>query len=701
VSRPLERLFRPRGIAVVGASRRTGTLGARAAEYVTARSGGAPVYLVNPAATDINDVPCYPNIAALPAGLIDVAFLLVPTSAVVEEVRACAARGIPFAIVGSRGFADIGETGAELQRELGRAARDVDIALVGPNTNGLWNAQARLSIGFNVSHGIDLPVGGIGIAAQSGAMLGSLLKRLADLGAGISCAIAGGNEEDLELADYVEFLAHDSTTTCVLLLIDAVRNPRRFANAVLSAKRNGKPVIALKLGKSAEGILAAELHSSRLAGAPESFGALLRKLSVAEATDIETLAGAAHLVATRRSALGNKLAAVSTSGGGAALLADHASRFGFTLPPLSDHTASRLRGELGFISTHNPLDLPARSFEAAWVSSVFEALLRDDCVDVVMYLVTLLYPRDTRVSAVTEIARTLPKSLIAYAPGALDRDLEAALKDAGVFLAHSAQEAFGALRTAVDALATGQPSDDRWLSSLPGSAPGFTDGVSQPRSQLVLHDEARPMLERIGMSFPREEVIWVASDAAAAAERVGFPVALKILADDLPHKASQGGVRLYLTTVEDVQPTARDLLAHPRLGARLLVQHMVPGGIELYLGFRFDPQAGAVVIVGLGGSGVETERDLAHGIAPLTPPEVRDLLSRLRGFHRTGMAVLDLTALIDSITRFSQLVAEEGDRIESLEINPLILAPDGTSVAVDVRMLKVCRTGLATHLPHG
>lgn len=688
VNPPLGRLFRPRGIAVVGASRRPGSLGARTVEYVLRRSGGVPVHLINPAASEVAGVPCYPALSDAPGGAIDVAFLVVPAEAAPEQVEMCAERGVSFAVIGSSGFAEVGSTGVRLQSELGEVIRRTGVRVVGPNTNGVWNAIDGISIGFNVSHGIDLRPGGIGLAAQSGAMLGSILKRLSDLGAGISYAVTTGNEEDLELADYIDFLADDESTSCLLLVIDAIRNAKRFAEAVLAARQRGKPVIALKLGKSSEGIQAAHLHSSRLAGQPESFAALLRKLGVAEAPDPDVLTGAAYLVERKKDQLGNRLCAVSTSGGGAALLGDYADRFGFKLPPFSSEAASSLREQLRFTSPHNPMDLTGQSFDREWVSSVFATLMGQEGFDALVYLITLLYPDDARVHAVADLARHSPKPVVAYTPGRLAPDLEDALQEAGVLLAHSAFEAFASLRTAVDAVTSENPIESGWISTLPGGR--FGDGA--PRSapsggRLVLHDEARPRLEAIGIRFLREETVLEAGQVEAAARRVGLPVALKVLAEDLPHKALRGGVRLGLRTTEEAASAAAELLRLPASKGRVLIQPMVPTGIEFYLGYRFDLQAGPIVILGFGGGDVESERDVAHGVAPLTGREVEGLLDSLRGTGRLRKWVSNLEPLIMTIQKFSEFVARHWDSIQSLEINPLVVPADGIPIALDVRLL--------------
>jgi acetate---CoA ligase (ADP-forming) len=693
----LDRLFNPRAIAVVGASRDRESLAGRAIVNIAARSGGAAVYPINPSGQDVAGLPSYASLDTIPDGPVDVAYVVVRRDLVPGVIEQCGRRGIPFAVVASSGFGETGPDGRAAEQAMLTSARSAGVRVVGPNTNGLWNPRRALSVGFNISHEDDLPAGNVAVVAQSGALLGSLLRRMVELGAGIASAIATGNETDLDLADYVAYLAEDPTASTIVLLIDALKDTRRFCAAVTTARRAGKDILALKFGQTSAGRRAAELHSSRIGGAPESFRALTDRLGIIDAPDLETLAGAAALLDVRPGGYTDTVTGVSMSGAGASLLADLIDRAGLQLHMFSPEASVKIGSLLDFTAVHNPLDTTGQSADPAWLASLFGAIVADSTNSTVAYLVTLV-PEVGRSSnrVLTFADAVADHAALVYAPAPLPAPLRARLREAGVPVFGNGQESVTALKLAAQATrARATAPAGQWWRVEPAASPHL-DGASNSGG-LVSHDTIRPMLAALGVRFPFEVTVTSAEEARATARARQGQVVAKLLADDLVHKRDAGGVLIGLSGDERVTEAYQALAA---LGAdhsnpRILIQEQVQVNAEFLLGYRFDDQAGPVVLLGFGGSGVEADPDVAFGIAPLGRDDVATMIASLRGHPR--LVALDAeydsiaASLTDAVVAFAELVCRQWPWFDSIEINPLALtAIDGavTLTALDARATR-------------
>jgi acyl-CoA synthetase (NDP forming) len=700
-SRGLDRLLSPRSVAVIGASRRLESLAGRAFAYTYGRRGDTLVYPVNPHAPEVMGVTCYPDVAEIPGDPVDVAYIVVNGAASVEAVEQCGRHGVRHVIVASSGFTEVGPEGAALERELAACARHFGIRMLGPNTNGLWNPRLGLSVGFNVSHGDPLRAGGAAFIAHTGALLGSALRRCSEMGGGISWAVATGNEADLEVSDFLEYAARDDSVRQVVLLLDALKDTPRFIAAAAAARRGGKDLVVLKMGRSAAGRRAAELHSSRIAGDAEAFSALLGRLGAAEAGDVESLIGALVLLERHQAGYSRELLGISTSGAGASILADLASSRSLDLPVFTEQTRSRLASHMHFTKPHNPVDLTGQSSDSEWLRVVYETIAADRSGASLAFLITLLPDEGgsaARATVFAEVTQRTGRAALVYAPGRLSAENVARLNAAGVTVFANGPEAMDSLRLAAEVTATRHQAGEWRPAELSGvdvrsllAAGKWPAGLGRT----LVHDRVSALCRDWQLPMPRQRVIRRWEDAAAAAAELGFPLVVKLLADDIVHKNERNGVATGLRSAAEVTDEARRMLAeagstsHPRI----LVQEQVEPLLEFILGYRFDDQAGPVIILGFGGTDVEIDPDVSVQIAPVSGDGLSQMLASLRK-HRLlervpgvrPAAIAD--ALADVVVPFSLHVAQSWDSLESFEINPLALARrDGhlMALALDVR----------------
>jgi acyl-CoA synthetase (NDP forming) len=697
----LSKLFSPRHIAFIGVSRRDRTLGALALEFARARPGRARLSVIHPELAEIQGVRCARNLADLDSA-VDVAFISVPGAAVGPVVEDCAARGVPYAVIGSSGYAETGSEGAGRQAELVETARSHGLRLLGPNCNGLWNAVDGLSLGFNTSHEHALRAGGVGIVAQTGAVLGSFIAGVQRAGGGICYAVSTGNEADLDAAELFDFMVADDRCRVIALLVDTITRPDAFARAARRAAELGKPVLAVTFGKSPKGRHAAELHSARVAGGARAFSAWLRSLGIVETGDLESAMFALALL-DNGEPFDADLAVISTSGAGAALIADLAADAGITLPDFSPDTLGELGKLVTFTKPYNPLDLAAHGNDPHWLAQAFDAIFSDPAMKAVALMSTLLPPKARGiapvVSAFAEAKVKHAKPACAYAVGPLAEEHRADLVKAGIAIADSGHSLVGGLHTAglVRTYAAARAGKNRarraetagwrWLGELP--APGT--------SKLVLHDAARSELARMGIPFLEERSVASGAEARKAwFELGGSPVAMKIMDSTMPHKASSDGLVLGVASEDAAARVAEHLMSRAvAADARVLMQAMAPVAVELFIGTVDDPQAGPVIAFGRGGTAVENSPDVTVEVAPVSPEEAARMISSvpvvvaaLTGLaQRAGRAYDALSGELSvAISTLSWVAANSRGVVHSIDVNPLACTESGQLAAIDVRV---------------
>ncbi|HEY4462797.1 MAG TPA: acetate--CoA ligase family protein [Streptosporangiaceae bacterium] len=690
----LRALFHPRSIALVGASDRSGW---SAGTFGNLRGYGfpGPVHLVNPRSEIVHGEKACASLADVP-GPVDLAFVMVPTDAVLPVLRAGAEAGIPAYVVLTSGFGETGAGGARREAEVAAFARDRGLTILGPNGNGYINAAAGIT-----PYGLPIPPpllrGPVGVVLQSGALASSVLTFAQARNIGVSLLVSMGNESMLSVADVVGYLVDDPDTRVIALFLESVRQPEKFAAAARRALAAGKPVVALKVGRSDLARHTAQAHTGALVGDDGVVDAVFRQLGIARVRSIEDLIITAGLLAAGPLP-GPRLGVVTPSGGASEIIADRAQDEGLDLPAFAPATAAALAAILpAFATVANPLDVTGYVVkDRTLLGRALEIVAADPGIDSVLLLSEL--PRDVpadppavrvvfeataaRIAAaprpVTVVSNTLTditgfgrefQASTGYPPvaGGIEHGIQAIGAAVRWSRAHRA-----ALAVPVEP-APGPPNPP----GRPGEAGGDWAGASGTWGE----DRAAALLAAHGVPVvPTER----AADEAAAVEAagsLGYPVVVKAVSATIAHKTDIGAVRLAVPGAGAVRAAYRDVRAAACAAGgedvRVLVQPYRTGGIELIAGVVQDPAWGLVLAVGLGGVWVEVLRDAALRVLPVGPEEIRCALGELRGAAvlrgARGAEPADLDRVADVIARIAAAAVHLGDRLESLEVNPLLV----------------------------
>ena len=695
----LHTLFYPRAVAVIGASDDTTKHGYIVLNNVREAGFTGGLYGISRRLTQVNGIPCVPDLASLPEPA-DVAFLAIPAEAAVQAVRDCARAGLTAAIVGSAGYAEsLDAAGAERQADLARIAAEEGVRIVGPNCNGIYNAHLPLSIGFNTSHAKRQPVGSISIFSHSGALFDAMAGRLRALGAGLSLFASAGNEADFSVLDYMDYAIGHAPTRVIALLIDSLDDGTRFRRLAHQAHEAGKQVVVLKIGGSEAGARAAVAHSSRIAGDDAAYAALFETSGVATARSLEGFMTAAALL-DRYGRRPGALGAMSTSGAGASLLADRCAALGVPLAELSPATHRGIDTQKMFSRIGNPLDLGIFGGMRR-AASVPGLLSSDPNVGVALALVHSMNPwqGDPIRAALAEARETSGKPLLIVAPGGMPESERAFYETRGM-------DVFGETDIVLEGIgALLAPAPEK---NAPPRIAGAGRGKGAQRAEVTcrtpppvplpqgegehvrsLFLATRPLTEPESLRLLRDfgvsvvETIECANfdTARDAAERVGWPVVLKGVAEGVAHKTERGLVRTNLRDAATLHA------AYNALGTQhVIVQPMVQAALEVIVGISRSPGVGLVLLCGLGGIYAESLRDICLWPVPVSRDTIankleRSALGRVLGSTRWQYPDAN-RALIDLLRALQNVGTALSERLEAVDINPVMLGEAG-AVAVD------------------
>ncbi|MDF0578252.1 acetate--CoA ligase family protein [Bradyrhizobium yuanmingense] len=681
----IDRLIRPRSIAVIGASADPNKTSGRPVSYLRKHGFAGAIYPVNPKVAEIGGLACYPDIASLP-DVPDVGLVLLGAERAHVAVRELSARGAAAAIVLASGFTEIGAEGAARQQQLMQAAGAM--RLLGPNTIGLVNLTDNIVLSASGALAMDhFPAGPVGLVSQSGGILGAILSRAAARGVGLSKLVSTSNEADLDLADFIDFLADDNATKVIALYIEAIRNPARFREAVRKARDAGKPIVAFKIGRSEAGAKAAISHTGALAGSDRMYDTLFRQLGVIRAKTFEDLLDIPAALSTGRKLSGRRVAILTSTGGAGTIVSDSLGVAGFETPAPDPDTAAQLRalqsGSHAMLD-RNPIDVTLAGLQSDVLRAAIRILLASPSYDALVVIAgsSAVGSPALMADAIHDCLPLSDKPVIAYvSPHA--PDAVSVLTQRGVSAYTSAESCAAALDGLLQA---GMPEQ----VATSGSAATAVDITDLPAGSLD-EAQAKALFARFGIPTVAEQVVATAGEAERAAQAFGGKVVLKILSREIAHKSDVGGVAVNLTA-EAIggRLTAMADEVETRIGKRpeqFLVQEMISGGVEIILGMHRDP-LGVAILLGMGGVAAELFKDTTMRLLPpnggLGLAEARamarDLVTwpLLDGFR--GRPKCDVEALTAAIVAFSQMVAQLGDRLVEAEINPVFVLPAGQGV---------------------
>lgn len=691
----LEPLINPGSIAILGASADRSRIGGAPLALSRHFHFGGQLYPINPKYTEIDGLRCYPDIEALP-GPVDLLVLAVGAQEVAPQLRRAAAKGIRAAIVFASGFAETHDAaGLRLQAELEACIAEIGIPVAGPNCMGFANLASHAyttfgSVYWNIAPPDDHTVA---LVTQSGTVCSALYMAGRKDGVGYAATVNTGNEAALEFSEYVDYFASQARIDVIAGYVEGIRDGARFRNVAGRLKAEGRPLILLKIGDTEKGAEAAASHTAALSGSQAVFRAVCDDLNVMLPRDLAGVADLIRLARFRTKRAGPRVAVLTISGALGALLADEFVKLGCTLPTLPAAVQATLRTgipDYGMVS--NPVDLTGNVMnQAGFIGRALEAL--DDCDDIDMIVVySAGYLLEKMTAALVEAAGRARKLITVV--DLLGAPTHATLDAAAVPVFEDTTRAASALavfarwseRTRLPAAAD---------AAMPAPSTSFVVAAALAQGRSAL-DEMEGTALVAGHGFPVGQAMRAATaeDAAQAARRLGWPVVMKILSADVPHKSDCGGVRLNLRTEDDVRRAFAEIVAavgraHPAAAiAGVLVQHQEPPGLEVLLGITRDPVFGPVMTVGLGGIFTEVMRDIAHGTLPVTPGKAEAMLRRLKAYPLlTGLrggAPRDVAALCGAMVALSDTMLAHGDRIEEIEVNPVLVRESGHgAIALD------------------
>jgi acetate---CoA ligase (ADP-forming) len=691
---PLDRLFRPRSVALIGASTDPGKIGGRPLHFLVKHGFNGNIWPVNPNAGSIEGIPCFQDIESLP-GAPDVGLVLVGPAHAENSIRALRDIGTGTAIVLAGGFAETGEDGIRRQNALLEAAGEM--RLLGPNTIGLMNMTDGITL--SASGALDAEdryTGGVAVISQSGGILGSLMSRAAAQGIGLSHLVATGNEADIDVSDMIGHLAQDDATQVIALYLETIRKPDLFRRAAIDAAKAGKKLVIYKVGRSEAGARSATSHTGALAGEDRVFDALFRQVGAIRVDRYSDMIDIPAGLAQAPSLGGKRIAILTHTGGAAGLVADVCGMAGFDTPPPGPATTERLAALLqddGFAPDCNPVDLTLAGLDTEVTYGAIMALAESGDYDAVIPVVGSSSVGRPHLVAdpVIRAKETVKIPVIVYtspsAPGIVKR-----LNAAGIPAFDSPEACATLLQALHHQPAIASATDAAVLGQT--TLPTEFQNISGPLNEA----EAKQLFASFGIDAVRETTITAPEDAPEAARRIGDPVVVKLLARELLHKTEAGGVCLNVAPDDTAAACAEIAISARKAGVvapeGFLIQEQVAGDLEMILGFRRDPALGPAILLGAGGTMAEIYDDVAMGLLPLGRDEIHSMVESLKlapllsGYR--GRPPADIDRLVETVVNFADMCTALDENLAEAEINPLFVGDTQSGIRAGDGVVVFC-----------
>ena len=693
----MERLFKPRGVAVIGASSNPAKIGYRIIENMRNAGYTGEIYPVNPKGGEVFGIPIIPSLEDA-TGPVDVAVLAIPAKFIFPAVESCAKAGVGHLVIITSGFSEVGNT--EEEERIVEYARQHGMRVLGPNIFGVYSASCGLDATFGPG-GI-LP-GHVAIITQSGALGIAMIGKTATETLGLSALISVGNKSDIDEADLLEYLATDDATKVIMLYIEGVKKGERLAKTLAKVTRK-KHVVVIKSGRSKRGAMAAASHTGSLAGADEVFDSIMRQSGVLRAESVQEAFDWVRYLADVSLPAGREAVIVTNGGGIGVLATDACEKYGVSLyddqAVLYEAFANVMPA---FGSSKNPVDLTGQATAEDYASAL-RAVLEEDRMNaaLALYCETALFDTDRFATLLREIYQEYSgRKPIVFSLFGGER-IEAMIRD----LRKEGIPVFGDVYQAVSALgalyrsSTTMKREPKKLSEIEIDVEAIEEILEnagqEDRNFLLAHEAAR-VAEILGLRMPRSILARNLDEAVKAAEDIGYPVVMKVVSKDIVHKSDAGGVALDLVNRDEVIDAYQAILrsCHVYKPDALIegieVVEMVRAGVETIIGARQDASFGPTVMFGLGGIYVEVMKDVSFRAAPVTRTVAEAMIAEIRSYPLLlgvrGESRKDTSGVAEVVERLGHLI-DRCRRITDIEINPLVVYDVGDGVkAVDVRIL--------------
>ncbi|MCK4392036.1 acetate--CoA ligase family protein [Candidatus Bipolaricaulota bacterium] len=693
----IEYLFKPRSVAVIGASQNKAKIGYRIVENIVSHGYQGAIYPVNPKGGNVLGNKIYPELSQIP-GEVDLAVIAIPARFVFDAVKDCAEKGVKHLVIITSGFSEVGNTKEE--NKIVQFAREHGMRVLGPNIFGIYSSAVSLDATFGPG-GI-LP-GHVAIVTQSGALgIAMIGKTTAEL-LGLSALVSVGNKSDIEESDLLEYLAKDDATKVILLYIEGVKQGDRLVEMLKQVTRK-KHVIVVKAGRSKRGAMAAASHTGSLAGTDEIFDSVMRQCGVLRAESVQEAFDWARFLADSPLPKGREAVIITNGGGIGVMTTDACEKYGVDLyddQKTLKETFSKVMPDFG--SSKNPVDLTGQATVQDYERAMEAALANDE-----MHAVLSLYC-ETALFDAEELAPVLKKEYRRYRGkkpivlslfgGATVESITRELRNEGIPVfsdVYDAVSCLGALYRSWRNLNAPVESAEK-VEIDTGAVETILDRARAEKRRSLLANEARGMAEILGLDTPQALLATNLDEAVQAAKQIGYPVVMKIVSKDIIHKSDAGGVALDLVNKEEVVDAYQAIMRSCRSYKKdaviqgVEVVEMVRPGVETIIGARQDGSFGPIVMFGLGGIYVEVMKDVSFRAAPISHKEANDMIAGIRSYPLLlgvrGEKRKDIDAIAKVAIKLGNLVERCRD-ITDIEINPLIVYDHGKGVkAVDIRVL--------------
>lgn len=685
----ISKLLRPRAVAVVGASEKSGFGGDTCRNILENQADTSHVYPVNPKKETVFGKKCYPTLADLPEE-IDLVILCTSQKTIVDFLKQAKAKGAGAAVVYASGYSEVGTAeGKAFEKELVDAAKALDMVVMGPNCAGYINFGDDI-FSFAFIGDYKGKKGNIGFVSQSGQFCIDMMKS-AEMK--YSFAISAGNSAMVQMEDYLNFLIDDSNTKVIALYLEGVKNPHKFEACLQKAMEKKKPVVILKAGRSPKGQATAASHTGSMAGSDKTYDAVFEKFGVIRADDMQDLRSTASLLATLR-VLPRKPAfsAMCLSGGETAVSADTGFLHGIEYPDFSEATLKKLNDMLpDFATPRNPLDMTAAlCYDADAFASGITTVMSDPSIEMGLVGLTIsdkvTVSNDIMFEGIRRAFEQIPDkplAVMSFMEAARNKELVERFQNAGIPVLPTTKYGFRALQHLQDFILHDTIKREARLA-IPEAHSANTRALSEYESKKLLADNGVP----VDLGY----IAKTKAEVKEYAEKIGYPLVMKVESNDILHKSDVGGVMLNIKSLEQAEEAYDKILANAAQHAPnakingILMQKMLKAGTEMIIGLNSDPQFGPMLLVGMGGVFVEVFKDAALYPVPLNHDEALHMLQALKSFKLLngyrGNPPADIEALTDMMVRISDFAYRKKDTLKELDMNPLFVYPKGEGVAI-------------------
>jgi acyl-CoA synthetase (NDP forming) len=682
----LKKLFKPKSVAIVGASEDVEKLSGQPLRNLIKVGFKQNVFPVNPRIESIDGMKCYKSLQDIGQS-IDVAIICLPAEKAIDSVEECLNLNVPIAIIAVSGFGEMGtEKGKQLQDRLSSLAAK-GIRIVGPNCNGIYNIHDRISIGYNVTHSWVLDKGGVAVLSHSGALFSSIVALGSTYGKGLgfSYFVSAGNEADLNLADYLEYMIRDNNTRVIAMILDSVHQIEKFRQLCQEARARGKYLVAMKIGNSETGVQATLAHSARLSGSSRSYNALFEECGVIKVDNLEALVGACTILEKYNLNGKSGLSGMSTSGAGCAVMADTAELFGLRFPTISQTTADGLSKHIGFSRPMNPYDIAGATTAMGYVS---ETLATDESVGFMLFYSTILQTEKHRTDLANHFSSTCYKlnrmPFLVIAPGPLSPEEMSIYQQNDIIVFNNSDNVFQILKSLNDANNYIYSDNDEEVSAGNNYLTGQID--------LLNYENLSQILDDLEIQQPQQVYVEDLDQITEICHQIGYPIVIKGISSESTHKSDMGLVWTDVISDDDVnkiRQTLRNFIDKAVKIDGVLIQEFIKGEAEVLIGVNKDPDVGYVLVIGSGGKYAEVYNDIETCTIPASRDKIRRMLLKtkvgqvLNGSRNNGLTP---EPIVDIAFRLQSIVQAGGIGIQSIDLNPIIVNTK-KAVAVDVRIL--------------